>query len=610
MASSMASQAVVLQSGGHHFSGATAKDHSRVHIGDQINVTYVEARSNEQLDAMHAMLASIRDHQLSPSGHSASMPDATSDLQQSSVVTARYNSIQTRQQVTSVLGMLRYEYLGTQCRRSQTTHRQAKVFRIQKQKKQRRSVRIRLPTWLVGRVWEIATEYSVQGWTLNVQTWNLLPGNAEIFQKINNRDLRGVRNMLESGQASLFDQSKCGCTLLHVSVSQTYPNTFNFSDRYQLTAQRGNEELCRWLVQQGAIGSMLCDFGQYVLISNNSRHVRSLTNGSNPLGIVLGYSGYHLRRQPPEQATSLVRFLMLECGNDIDHMVEPGPKYGLNVECVPSETLKVMFDNCYPPWSDRSVEDRTRCALTMDPLCIDGDAFRIALGANSIDPAALQVEASDARCSCSTVLHFAALALGRVVRKDLYQAEKWREFIREALAKGADPIRSKNSLLRAFLSRAYLPGDDVSHDMSQKWATVLANSDVDLESYGLHERSLLHEPHNSIIWRGCGTPRIEDLIYGPLPSDWHLKIRWEEQAETGLIGRFGIDSVTNSPEVPGAWIEDIPILGSNEDYDSDASYDSWEEDNEDFRSDIEEPLDHCEGEDGREVQKDVNDVVA
>lgn len=163
MASSMASQAVVLQSGGHHFSGATAKDHSRVHIGDQINVTYVEARSNEQLDAMHAMLASIRDHQLSPSGHSASMPDATSDLQQSSVVTARYNSIQTRQQVTSVLGMLRYEYLGTQCRRSQTTHRQAKVFRIQKQKKQRRSVRIRLPTWLVGRVWEIATEYSVQG---------------------------------------------------------------------------------------------------------------------------------------------------------------------------------------------------------------------------------------------------------------------------------------------------------------------------------------------------------------------------------------------------------------------------------------------------------------
>lgn len=85
-------------------------------------------------------------------------------------------------------------------------------------------------------------------------------------------------------------------------------------------------------------------------------------------------------------------------------------------------------------------------------------------------------------------------------------------------------------------------------DLLPLWLGYLQESGVDLEKYGrkeveLHEEGLLswtlHQTGISHI------PKIQRIVYGPLPNDWKLQVDVAEKLTVGGPQR-----------VPGGWIED------------------------------------------------------
>ena len=63
----------------------------------------------------------------------------------------------------------------------------------------------------------ICTRNSFDQWTLN--TIQRRPNNSKIFRLCRKGDLEGVRQLLQNGDASLYDVDETGCSLLHVSPS-------------------------------------------------------------------------------------------------------------------------------------------------------------------------------------------------------------------------------------------------------------------------------------------------------------------------------------------------------------------------------------------------------
>jgi hypothetical protein len=67
--------------------------------------------------------------------------------------------------------------------------------------------RMRLPSWLVDRVWEFEVHRSINGWTTQVYAVNVRPYDSCIFDVVRSGNVKAVRELLESGQLSLHDQA-------------------------------------------------------------------------------------------------------------------------------------------------------------------------------------------------------------------------------------------------------------------------------------------------------------------------------------------------------------------------------------------------------------------
>lgn len=83
-------------------------------------------------------------------------------------------------------------------------------------------LRIRPALWLIRlglrRGLEITFQKSVQGWQHGLKTFGLIPHNSDIFECCLNGDIDGVKALLSSGRASVWDCDSEGYTPLHVSL--------------------------------------------------------------------------------------------------------------------------------------------------------------------------------------------------------------------------------------------------------------------------------------------------------------------------------------------------------------------------------------------------------
>lgn len=73
-------------------------------------------------------------------------------------------------------------------------------------------------SWLTGRIWDIAAVRSQSALTLNLQQWNVIPGDSSIFGYCMSGKVCAVRDMIGTGKASMFDVDPFGQTLLDVSL--------------------------------------------------------------------------------------------------------------------------------------------------------------------------------------------------------------------------------------------------------------------------------------------------------------------------------------------------------------------------------------------------------
>jgi hypothetical protein len=92
---------------------------------------------------------------------------------------------------------------------------------------------LQIPGWLSTSVYELISAPAVAGWTYTYRVYNVIPDNSEIILKVKRGDLVGVRQMFSSKQASPFDKSQRGDSLLHVCMSdyQLRPKLTSLSTR-------------------------------------------------------------------------------------------------------------------------------------------------------------------------------------------------------------------------------------------------------------------------------------------------------------------------------------------------------------------------------------------
>ncbi len=65
---------------------------------------------------------------------------------------------------------------------------------------------------------EITFQASIQGWQHALETFRAVPYDSEMFRLCSVGDILGVKKLLSSGRASVWDQDPDGWTPLHVSI--------------------------------------------------------------------------------------------------------------------------------------------------------------------------------------------------------------------------------------------------------------------------------------------------------------------------------------------------------------------------------------------------------
>lgn len=79
--------------------------------------------------------------------------------------------------------------------------------------------RYRAPAWLLGRVWSLQALHATSGWTFSPRSYNVIPPSSIIYQYIKDRNFDGIRELFRRREASPFDCTTSGASLLEVCTA-------------------------------------------------------------------------------------------------------------------------------------------------------------------------------------------------------------------------------------------------------------------------------------------------------------------------------------------------------------------------------------------------------
>ena len=72
--------------------------------------------------------------------------------------------------------------------------------------------------FLLNVAWRFEILRAQAGWTINLQTYNIVSTGSPTFLAVKNGDVPSLRRLLSTGEASLYDVCEIGCSLLYVSL--------------------------------------------------------------------------------------------------------------------------------------------------------------------------------------------------------------------------------------------------------------------------------------------------------------------------------------------------------------------------------------------------------
>ena len=98
---------------------------------------------------------------------------------------------------------------------------------------------VRLPSWFLQQQWAVAVLRATTGWQYNLRIIRVLPYDANIFELCDEGNIERIGQLIESGEASIYDQMADGFTLLHAA------------------AEARQTALCQYLLTLGAIPDAL-----------------------------------------------------------------------------------------------------------------------------------------------------------------------------------------------------------------------------------------------------------------------------------------------------------------------------------------------------------------
>lgn len=78
---------------------------------------------------------------------------------------------------------------------------------------------LQLPSWLSTSVYEFISAPAIAGWAYSYRVYNIIHDDSEIIRKIKCGDLIGVRQLFSNRDASPFDRSARGMSLLYVCTA-------------------------------------------------------------------------------------------------------------------------------------------------------------------------------------------------------------------------------------------------------------------------------------------------------------------------------------------------------------------------------------------------------
>lgn len=81
---------------------------------------------------------------------------------------------------------------------------------------------LRVPLWLLNRVWEFGVRRASTGWDIKLRAHRIVPENNELFLACHRGNIDQVRAILVSGEISAYDLNRNGQDTLGVSLNQGF----------------------------------------------------------------------------------------------------------------------------------------------------------------------------------------------------------------------------------------------------------------------------------------------------------------------------------------------------------------------------------------------------
>lgn len=81
---------------------------------------------------------------------------------------------------------------------------------------------IQWPSWIAATRFEFLSNPTASGWNYQYRVYNIISPTSEIINRVRKGDIKGVRELFDTGKASPFDKDDEGNSLLHVCCHVLY----------------------------------------------------------------------------------------------------------------------------------------------------------------------------------------------------------------------------------------------------------------------------------------------------------------------------------------------------------------------------------------------------